>query len=51
MPTFAVNQKRRVALGELHAKTEIPNAARLKTIPMTTTQMTTRTNFLFCMVF
>ena len=51
MTPFAVDEKGRVAFPECHAKIEIPTAARLKTMPITTTQMTMRTNFLFCMVF
>jgi hypothetical protein len=48
---LAVDQEGRLALAELHQKIEIAATARERTMPATTTQMTTFVKFLFCMLF
>jgi hypothetical protein len=48
---LVVDEERRIALGKGHVSRAIANTPMLKTIPMTTTQMTIGTNFLFFIVF
>lgn len=47
---FPIDEEGWIAGAESHAMKEIAATARLKTIPITTTQITTLVNFLFCIV-
>jgi hypothetical protein len=46
-----VDEKGRVAGDEYHWNSEIAAMPKLRIIPITTTQMTIRWSFLFCMMF
>jgi hypothetical protein len=51
LPAFAVDQEGGLALVESHVRMAMVAMPMLRTIPMTTTQITTFVSCLFCIVF
>ena len=51
MTALGIDEESGLTLGEGHTKIVIADTSRPRTIPITTTQITIRTSFLFCMVF